>query len=167
MKILSGTYQNPDGEPVAGVLIRFQLLETTADSFSKLASSTVTTSEGHYQISLSDGRYKVTVKKGTESEQVLGVILVSEETEDGTLNDYLLAGMTSHTDAMLLAIQKAYQQMLSLLGNPAVTAQTYADIPASPSGWFLISADETKGGNPSVYLFKDDARYWFAMVRDA
>lgn len=44
---------------------------------------------------------------------------------------------------------------------------TFAALPASPAGLYLVLADETKGGAPTLYLFKNGARYWVAMVQDA
>lgn len=53
---------------------------------------------------------------------------------------------------------------------PAIVVQkapTYASLPASPAGLFLVLADETKGGTPTIYLFDSGNRYWVAMVQDA
>jgi hypothetical protein len=44
---------------------------------------------------------------------------------------------------------------------------TFAELPTDPLGLFLVLADETKGGNPTIYLFTSAHRYWVAMVQDA
>lgn len=53
---------------------------------------------------------------------------------------------------------------------PALVVQqsaTFAALPANPLGLFLVLADETKGGTPTIYLFTSTHRYWVAMVQDA
>ncbi|MDR6389254.1 hyaluronate lyase N-terminal domain-containing protein [Paraburkholderia phenoliruptrix] len=44
---------------------------------------------------------------------------------------------------------------------------TFAALPANPLGLYLVVADETKSGNPSIYFFNGGHRYWVAMVQDA
>lgn len=44
---------------------------------------------------------------------------------------------------------------------------TFSDIPASPKGFYLVLADETKGGAPTIYFFTASHRYWIAMIQDA
>lgn len=46
-------------------------------------------------------------------------------------------------------------------------AATFASLPATPMGLYLVLADETKGGTPTIYLFTASHRYWVAMVQDA
>ncbi|WP_133663482.1 hypothetical protein [Paraburkholderia sp. BL10I2N1] len=48
-----------------------------------------------------------------------------------------------------------------------VTVATFAALPATPQGIYLVLADETKGGTPSMYFFTATHRYWLAMVQDA
>ncbi|HEX7906881.1 MAG TPA: hypothetical protein VF534_02145 [Paraburkholderia sp.] len=57
----------------------------------------------------------------------------------------------------------------SLLASASIVQQvpTFASLPQSPAGLFLVVADETKGGNPSIYFFNASHRYWIAMVQDA
>lgn len=53
---------------------------------------------------------------------------------------------------------------------PALVVQqsaTFAALPDDPLGLFLVLADETKGGTPTIYLFTSAHRYWVAMVQDA
>jgi len=82
------------------------------------------------------------------------------------LNDFLLVGNAQQTSAMLIAIQQAYQQMIEIQKNPAISVESFSAIPGSASGWYLVEKDETKGGVPVVYLFSEGSRYWFAMVED-
>lgn len=44
---------------------------------------------------------------------------------------------------------------------------TFASLPASPTGFYLVLADETKSGAPTIYFFTTSHRYWVAMVQDA
>ena len=50
---------------------------------------------------------------------------------------------------------------------PVLQVATYSALPSSPTGLYLVAADETKGGSPSFYFFTTSHRYWFAMVQDA
>lgn len=51
--------------------------------------------------------------------------------------------------------------------TPVLQVATFASIPVGSHGLYLVTADETKGGNPSMYFFTSTARYWFAMVQDS
>lgn len=44
---------------------------------------------------------------------------------------------------------------------------TFAALPANPLGLYLVQADETKSGAPTIYYFNSSHRYWVAMVQDA
>lgn len=44
---------------------------------------------------------------------------------------------------------------------------TFASLPESPLGLYMVLADETKGGAPTIYFFTSAHRYWIAMVQDA
>lgn len=50
---------------------------------------------------------------------------------------------------------------------PVTQVATYASLPTTPAGLYLVVADETKSGAPSFYFFTTSHRYWFAMVQDA
>ncbi|HHL2824758.1 TPA: prophage tail fiber N-terminal domain-containing protein [Citrobacter murliniae] len=166
-KTISGIFADPNGVIVSGVTLSFTLLNNTADSFVQRYSECVTSSDGAYSITLGNGIYQVNSQDINLRRINLGTIAIDEDSVDGSLNTFLLASASSQTNAILIAVQAAYAQMLGLLQNPAVTVATYSAIPANPSGWYLVTADETKSSGPSVYLFKDGARYWFAMVEDA
>ena len=166
-KTISGIFTDPNGTIVSGVILSFTLLNNTADSFVQRYSECTTGTDGSYTITLGNGIYQVNSQDANLRRINLGTIAIDEDSVDGSLNTFLLASASSQTNAILIAVQAAYANMLSLFQNPAVTVATYADIPANPSGWYLVTADETKSNGPSVYLFKDGERYWFAMVRDA
>ncbi|VTP12674.1 hypothetical protein PUATCC27989T_00486 [Phytobacter ursingii] len=166
-KTISGIFTDPNGAIVSGATLSFTLLNNTADSFVQRYSECVTSSDGSYSITLSNGLYKVNSQDSNLRRINLGTIEIDEGSVDGSLNTFLLASASSQTNAILIAVQAAYAQMLGLFQNPAVAVATYADIPAIPSGWYLVTTDETKSNGPSVYLFKDGIRYWFAMVEDA
>lgn len=166
-KTLSGIFKDPDSSPVSGVVLTFTLQSTTSDSFAQRFTSVTTDSSGAYSVSLYNGVYKVNFQDNTGKTVSLGNITITDSSTDGTLNDFLLIGNSTLTNALLIAIQQSYQQMLSLFNNPATTVASYADLPSSPSGWYLVTADETKSGTPSIYLFSGGNRYWFAMIEDA
>lgn len=51
--------------------------------------------------------------------------------------------------------------------TPAGMVPNYAALPQGVQGLYLVIADETKGGNPTIYFFNGPQRYWVAMVQDA
>ncbi|HDR8938713.1 MULTISPECIES: hypothetical protein [Burkholderia cepacia complex] len=73
---------------------------------------------------------------------------------------------TQFVDSTGVVQQKDESGNVFPVGAP-VSVATYASLPASPRGLFLVLADETKGGNPTIYLFTATHRYWVAMVQDA
>lgn len=81
---------------------------------------------------------------------------------------------TQFTDLSGVARQKDSSGNVTAVGagntsTPISVLQvaTYAALPATPIGLYLVVADESKGGGPSFYLFTTTHRYWFAMVQDA
>ncbi|HEX7906699.1 MAG TPA: hypothetical protein VF534_01220 [Paraburkholderia sp.] len=55
-------------------------------------------------------------------------------------------------------------------GLPALVVQqvaTHAALPASPVGLYLVLADETRGGSPSLYYFWSTHCVWFAALQVA
>lgn len=78
-------------------------------------------------------------------------------------NQQITQAVASAAASALAAAQYAAQL-------PSLVVQlvaTFAALPASPLGLFLVVADETKGGSPSIYFFTSTHRYWIAMVQDA
>lgn len=58
----------------------------------------------------------------------------------------------------------------NLLGMPLLAVQqaaTHASLPASPAGLYLVLADETRGGGPSLYYFWSTHCIWFAALQVA
>lgn len=52
-------------------------------------------------------------------------------------------------------------------GTQVVTVATYSALPVSPTGFYLVLADESKNGASQMYFFTPTHRYWLAMVEDA
>ena len=52
-------------------------------------------------------------------------------------------------------------------GTQVITVPTFSAIPASPAGFYLVLADESKNGASQMYFFTPTHRYWLAMVQDA
>lgn len=44
---------------------------------------------------------------------------------------------------------------------------TYASLPASPKGLWIVQTDETKNGSPSAYYFYSTHAIWIAAVQVA
>jgi hypothetical protein len=47
-----------------------------------------------------------------------------------------------------------------------VVTPTYASIPANPTGFWVVTADETKAGNTTIYLFTPGVTIWFAAIKE-
>lgn len=74
---------------------------------------------------------------------------------------------TSEAAAAATSAGQAAAYVAELPSLVVQQSATFASLPASPLGLFLVLADETKGGNPTIYLFTASHRYWVAMVQDA
>ncbi|VVT53942.1 hypothetical protein UYSO10_4964 [Kosakonia radicincitans] len=166
MTILSGIFRRPDGVIVAGVAIRFTLLINTASSFIRQVVDITTGQDGSYSVELSSGTYTVeTFDKSVRA--YLGTISVFSDSDDGPLNEFLIASSAAGLNPVVDFVQSSLSEMIQLQQTPAKSVAVYADIPSDASGWYLVASDETKGGAPVVYLFAGGKRYWFAMVEDA
>lgn len=80
------------------------------------------------------------------------------------------ASATTATNEASAASASAAQAAAYVAELPSLVVQqsaTFAALPPSPVGLFLVLADETKGGSPTIYLFTSTHRYWVAMVQDA
>lgn len=51
--------------------------------------------------------------------------------------------------------------------TPVIQVSTFASLPASPLGLYLVLNDETKNNVPILYLFTSTHRFWIAMIQDA
>jgi hypothetical protein len=51
--------------------------------------------------------------------------------------------------------------------SPVVQVSTFASLPPSPLGLYLVLNDETKNNVPIFYLFTATHRFWIAMIQDA
>jgi hypothetical protein len=81
---------------------------------------------------------------------------------------------TQFTDLSGVARQKDSSGNVTAVGGgdtstpiSVLQVATYSALPSTPTGLYLVLADETKGGAPTFYLFTTAHRYWFAMVQDA
>jgi len=117
-------------------------------------------------VELSSGTYTVeTFDKSVRA--YLGTISVFSDSDDGPLNEFLIASSAAGLNPVVDFVQSSLSEMIQLQQTPAKSVAVYADIPSDASGWYLVASDETKGGAPVVYLFAGGKRYWFAMVEDA
>lgn len=85
MARISGIYANGFGEPVASVSILLTARATSSGVVMATTANTVTGADGSYGFDLRAGVYVVTANC-----LYLGVITVSDDSPDGTLNDYLV-----------------------------------------------------------------------------
>jgi hypothetical protein len=71
----------------------------------------------------------------------------------------------SRSAGVLQKTLSAIAQWILALVCPSVA--NFASLPATPTGFYLVLADETKGGGSIIYFFTTSHRYWIAMVQDA
>lgn len=141
MVTISGVFLDPDGAAVAGAVITFTQLKNTTDSFLRREATMTTAEDGSYSVQLYNGRYKVMAKYRNNSEAKLGEINVSDSTEPGTLNDYLLVGATGDMPSPLfMAVEKMYFDMLVMMGDFSKTARSVDGIKPDETGNIELNA---------------------------
>ncbi|EKS6403529.1 prophage tail fiber N-terminal domain-containing protein [Enterobacter hormaechei] len=86
MAKISGIYANGFGEAIAGVCITLTARATSAGVMSGTNATQVTGTKGSYDMEVSPGVYVVSADGN-----YLGVINVGEDSEDATLNTFLMA----------------------------------------------------------------------------
>lgn len=113
--LISGQYNNPVGQPLAGVRI---ILVSRATSNSTFAGSQVvaTTDEwGKYSFNIVPGRYVASALHPDRREDYLGVMEVMPGSGPGTLNDFITALVPDDArPAILLAMQEILNETRDL-----------------------------------------------------
>lgn len=166
MPRISGIFKNPDGAAVPNVVIRFTQDGNSTNSFTRQKAEVTTDENGAYEIDLFAGKYIVQAVSNRPDLPTLGIIQVTTDSPDGTLNDFLIANNPPPFNPVVDFVQTSLSEMVQLQQTPAKSVGVFADIPVSAAGWYLVASDETKGGAAVVYLFAGGKRYWFAMVED-
>jgi hypothetical protein len=165
MTKLSGVYTNPDGAIIPGARITLTLGGNTEKSFIKRTVEFTTGMDGSYSVELTAGGYYVDATyQGARRPERLGNIAITANSDDGTLNDYLILNNEPY-DPVYDEIQQGLRDMEAIKNNPANVVQFEADIPGDPSGFYLVLNDEQKNA-PTLYLYANGRRYWLAMVDD-
>lgn len=85
----------------------------------------------------------------------------------GTLNPAVNQQITQAVASVTAGANTVAQYVATLPSLVVQQAATYASLPPSPLGIYLVLADETKSGAPTIYFFTSAHRYWIAMVQDA
>lgn len=95
MPQLKGVIKTPTGEPLGGTTITLTSLHNRAGIL-KGVFSHVTTQSGEYDFPVLPGVYSVRLTQSAQRLSEIGIIRVYEDSQDGSLNDFL-----SVTDADL------------------------------------------------------------------
>ncbi|MCW0135742.1 prophage tail fiber N-terminal domain-containing protein [Escherichia coli] len=95
MPQLKGVIKTPTGEPLGGATITLTSLHNRAGIL-KGVFSHVTTQSGEYDFPVLPGVYSVRLTQSAQRLSEIGIIRVYEDSQDGSLNDFL-----SVTDADL------------------------------------------------------------------
>lgn len=85
----------------------------------------------------------------------------------GTLSAAVNQQITQAVAASAASAAQAAQYVAELPSLVVQQVAAFASLPPSPIGLYLVLADETKNGNPTIYFFTATHRYWIAMVQDA
>lgn len=142
MAKISGIYANGLGEPVAGVCILLTARSTSSGVVMTTTASRVTGADGSYAFDLRAGVYVVTA-----SGAYLGVITVSDDSPDGTLNDYLAAyDPAALTPAVVETVQKLVKEAQAAAAE-AKTAAAEAEAAAAAA-----SASQGAGGGQTLFV---------------
>ncbi|HHX2596656.1 TPA: prophage tail fiber N-terminal domain-containing protein, partial [Escherichia coli] len=88
MPQLKGVIKTPTGEPLGGATITLTSLHNRAGIL-KGVFSHVTTQSGEYDFPVLPGVYSVRLTQSTQHLSEIGVIRVYEDSQDGSLNDFL------------------------------------------------------------------------------
>ncbi|HAX8492337.1 TPA: prophage tail fiber N-terminal domain-containing protein, partial [Escherichia coli] len=88
MPQLKGVIKTPTGEPLGGTTITLTSLHNRAGIL-KGVFSHVTTQSGEYDFPVMPGVYSVLLTQSTQRLSEIGVIRVYEDSQDGSLNDFL------------------------------------------------------------------------------
>ena len=106
---------------------------------------------------------QITVNEGSLS----ATTQVTQVIQIGTLSAAVNAQITQAVAQSATSAAQAAAYVAELPSLVVQQSATFAALPPSPLGLFLVLADETKGGSPTIYLFTASHRYWVAMVQDA
>lgn len=88
MAKIAGIYANGFGAPVPGVKLVLTARTTSAGVIMTTSATQVTGVDGSYSFDVLEGVYVVSA-----SGSYLGVIAVDTNSQDGTLNDFLMSGV--------------------------------------------------------------------------
>lgn len=88
MATISGIFNDPFGNALAGVTITLTARTTTEETLSGTTASVTTDTDGSYSMSVLTGCFAVSATIGKQVDY-LGVIEVNSDSVDGTLNEFL------------------------------------------------------------------------------
>ncbi|HIF2325097.1 TPA: prophage tail fiber N-terminal domain-containing protein [Salmonella enterica] len=122
MTIISGTLKDGAGQPVPDCKIQLKALNTT-NAVIVTTTASVGTNAGQYSFDAQPGRYEVVFSITGWQPQKVGVIDVYEDSQPGTLNDFLTAmkGDYLTPDAM-----KRFEQLAQKVEDAATSAKQSA-----------------------------------------
>lgn len=105
--LISGQYNNPVGQPLAGVRIILVARGTSNSTFAGAQVVATTDKWGQYSFNTVPGRYVASALHPDNREDYLGVMEVLPGSEPGTLNDFITALVPMDArPAILLAMQE-------------------------------------------------------------
>lgn len=122
MPQLKGVIKTPTGEPLGGATITLTSLHNRAGIL-KGVFSHVTTQSGGYDFPVLPGVYSVRLTQSAQRLSEIGIIRVYEDSQDGSLNDFL-----SVTDADLRPESlKKFEEIAMQIQKSAESVRLYAE----------------------------------------
>ncbi len=89
--LISGVLKDGAGIPLAGCQIILKSRVNTSETVASVVAHIVTGPNGEYEFEARTGKYRVYLKPDCRNEFHIGVISVYEDSQPGTLNDFLIA----------------------------------------------------------------------------
>lgn len=122
MPQLKGVIKTPTGEPLGGATITLTSLHNRVGIL-KGVFSHVTTQSGEYDFPVLPGVYSVRLTQSAQRLSEIGIIRVYEDSQDGSLNDFL-----SVTDADLRPESlKKFEEIAMQIQKSAESVRLYAE----------------------------------------
>ncbi|HAY0228611.1 TPA: prophage tail fiber N-terminal domain-containing protein, partial [Escherichia coli] len=164
MPEIKGVIYSPTGKPQGGVTITLTSLHNRSGIL-KGVFSHVTTHNGQYNFFILPGIYRVSLSLNALRPVDAGVIRIYDDSEGGSLNDFLGEAdidlrpeALRKYEALLQQAQQCVAEAKTLLERLVTPVATDSDLPENPEGFYLVEADATKGGGPQIYYYPGDGR---------
>lgn len=145
MPVIKGVISSPTGAPVAGATLTLTSLHNRAGILKSVLSQ-VTTRNGEYSFTLVPGIYSVRLTTDSRTPSEIGVIRVYDDSQDGSLNDFLGA---SDIDLRPEALRR-FEELAKQANDAATSARQDKERVETLAGEVQQNADAVADGVQKV-----------------